>query len=725
MTLAQEPLAKSDGTTLAAHTDHVVAATLALAPHMLSSCTPETLKTAAHGAVLHDLGKAHPTFQNKLYQTSRYVIDLFEAPHRHEISSILFLELFDKSEWPALVEMVIAHHKSARRLPAGRKGKGIVDLVNCYGGEVEVFNTHFEGWERWAPRVRPILEAAGVTWKEITHKTALDSFMYALELCEDAPTGRSQWRGLLTAADHLASALQEETDARVDRLFMPPRLGYFENRAFISDKDLYPLAVKDASSEKPHTMVVAPTGAGKTDFLIRRCMGGRIFYVLPFQASINAMYLRLEEAINPADGLGDEIASRTDIRRIHGASTVDFEEGDFEEQLLQKHPGAAIKVMTPHQLAAPIFGLAGHEAVAADLAGQHVILDEVHVYSGALQAMVFELVKYLAALGCKVHIGSATMPAVLTSAIIEALGGADCVSEVTLSAEELRSYDRHTLVRLCDEKAARTYVASCLEAGKRVLLVANKVSDAQERYLWAKEQCPGIPLLLLHSRFRRKDRAALEAKISEFDAAPGPCLVISTQVVEVSLDISFDAIVTNCAPLDALIQRFGRVNRRRRPASERKIVEVGVIAPSGGVNDAKPYDINIVQKTWELLPDGGPLKEDRYQQLIDALYPELMVAEISAHMRVNGSESTLPRLCNVGKSVLFESLEIESACVITSADEDAYVDGDSNIRLLLEIPAPIRAVKSKRKEWQQLDFGSRPLVCPDDNYQPELGLTFA
>jgi len=87
--------------------------------------------------------------------------------------------------------------------------------------------------------------------------------------------------------------------------------------------------------------------------------------------------------------------------------------------------------------------------------------------------------------------------------------------------------------------------------------------------------------MLIHSRFKRGKRSQLESDLKNvYNESPEACLVVSTQVVEVSLDISFDMMITECAPIDALIQRFGRINRKRTQDTIGKFKPIYVITPT-------------------------------------------------------------------------------------------------------------------------------------------------
>src|SRR5579884_2611014 len=135
-------LAKSDGTTLAAHTAHVVDAAKLSARHLAPGLSEAEMASVLRGAALHDLGKAHPAFQAKLKPGYHQEDDRYETPHRHEISSLLFLPLFPRDERPQLIEMVVGHHKSIKAV--GKTAhRGLLDLI-CEYSPNEVFRRHAE-----------------------------------------------------------------------------------------------------------------------------------------------------------------------------------------------------------------------------------------------------------------------------------------------------------------------------------------------------------------------------------------------------------------------------------------------------------------------------------------------------------------------------------------------------------------------------------------------------
>lgn len=714
MKTLNEILAKSvdrGGTTLLEHTQHVVWAIQAFA-QKYDYDFDEGM--AIKAAALHDLGKAHSHFQRKINGVKADSLleeNQWNYAHRHELSSLGFLPIFPKSEWNLLIDMVVAHHKSIEN---DKRSRGIIDLQNEDDYWIE---NHLVNWEDWSYYGLEILATFGISVRPVSKEEAVEALQYTLSYCEKKRGGWSPLRGLLMSADHFASAFIENTPDRLNHLFVVPNLSFYANPS--RQSALYPLSQIDTSCEYPHTIVVAPTGAGKTDFLLKRC-SGRVFYTLPFQASINAMFERIKKDIGP-----DNPEVEQKVRLLHATSAL-MVKGNKEAETLQHFGGASLKVLTPHQLAAIIFGTAGFEGIMLDLKGTDVILDEIHTYSDVGRSMVLEIIRTLLMLDCRIHVGTATMPSLLYQQVMALLQEKGDVYEVKLADEVLDSFDRHVVHKMKAEQDIEDVLYQAFAQQEKVLLIFNTVKRAQDAFKRLTSAFPDIPTMLIHSRFRRGDRIKLEESLKtafngdgspEFGNGYSPCLVISTQVVEVSLDISFDRMITQCAPLDALIQRFGRVNRKRTPTTIGHYKPVHVIAPSGS---ALPYKSETLKASYDQLPDGELLKERSLQSKINVVYPELDTREIDIHLIYHKGQYRIKELCNRPNSTIVDALEIESACCILACDRDKYIAARWGERVYLEIPVNFNTIKRYKGQYEQLETGAYPFVIPQSEAEHQL-----
>jgi len=692
---------KPEWTTLYDHLMHVL-----LAIKKIAANTGFDVEKAALAAIFHDIGKAHPAFQKRLNGEES------KQTFRHELASLFYLPLVREDWREDVMEMIVAHHKSVRN---DLKNKGILDLERH---EPDVLEYHLGDWEKWSPIALEILACFEVEVHPISIDEAREAYEAAVIFCKrkvKTERGFSELRGLLMGADHFASAMIDKTETKLTNLYQKPDLRFFNRQ-----HELYPLSLCPTDFTLPHSMVVASTGAGKTDYLFRRCRG-RVFYTLPFQASINAMFFRVMKDLSKDN-------PELDIRVLHAASSlIEKEDGAREDVVLQKHPGSAVKILTPFQLAGIALGSKGFEAMIVDVKGCDVILDEVHTYSAISQAIVLKLIAVLKSIGCRLHIGTATMSTKLYDEIVTMLGKGN-VLETRLPATELDQFDRHIVHKIPDWKFSESIIKTAVEAGQKVLIVCNRVQSAQDIYREIKRAYPTVESLLLHSRMKRKDRKQREAALigldengeptGHFNTAKGACIVVSTQVVEVSLDISFDLMVTECAPLDSLIQRFGRVNRKRTEQTIGKMKPVYVIAPPEDEKVAKPYELPILQKSYEVLPDGEVLHERDLQAKIDAVFTDInfMKIEEAAAYQADGTWSIAP-LTN-GTAWLVEMLDIDSVTCIVESDLPAYRDGYFKQRMELEIPIRYWSVK----DYPKLEYGNGPYQIPDEAYDEELGL---
>ena len=693
-------LAKSienGGITLESHLGSVTSFAVLAARH-----AGMDIEIARQGALLHDIGKASIVFQRRLKNRPSPL----ELPFRHEIASLFFLKLSHPELWPFMVSMIIAHHKSIYK---DISTTGIIDLDIEYKEDILQF--HLTGFSSWVADAIGIL--TNLNFPCVTHETVIteddarEAYFFALDYCKKSPKGWSPWKGLLIGADHIASAVGDFKE-NVPILFATPNVDYYNRKG-----DLYPLSLIDSDKAKKHTFVKAPTGAGKTDFLIKRCQG-RIFYTLPFQASINAMYERI------LHDLGGHVE---DIRLLHSISQLVINEEHIPKKVIQDKFGASIKVLTPHQLSSIAFGTRGYESILFDLQGSDIILDEIHTYSDIMQSIVLKMVEVLKHVGCRIHIGTATMPSVLEEAIFEILGKED-VQYVQLPDAILTSFNRHKIYKTTTFTNILPVLEEAIEQKKKILIVCNRVSNAQILFERMEEFYPKTAKMLIHSRFKRGDRNRLEKELKDvYNITPHACIVVATQVVEVSLDISFDLMITETAPIDALIQRFGRINRKRTVDTIGKYKPIYVIAPPEKDSDCLPYNPKVLKNSFDVLPDNGELlKETELQSLINSVYPEIERLDIDLDAVFVNEKWRLKELCHLPKSALIEKLDIDSVACITQEDDETgkYRDANKEERILMEIP--VRYNSLRWKNLKQSNIGTHPFIIPDIAYSSERGL---
>ncbi len=398
----------------------------------------------------------------------------------------------------------------------------------------------------------------------------------------------------------------------------------------------------------------APTGSGKTEAALLWAQANQspeqarhIFYVLPFTASINAMYGRLK-----SDSLfGDDAVSFLHGRSAYFAyrwlceSEPDLDRKESARKVREARRQTRelyypVKVLTPHQILMAFLGSKGWERSLCEYAGGLFILDEVHAYEPRLTGLLFEILRRLTQeMGARVCVMSATFPTLLREALVEHIGE---TTSVNLDPDERDRYSRH-LVRVEEGTVADRLpeIREKLAAGLRVLVVLNTVAGAMECFEDLEEMAENP--CLIHGRLIHRDRQAAEARLQDEENPVD--LLIGTQAIEVSLDIDFDVLYSDPAPLDALLQRFGRVNRKPLHDLERadpgdRYREV-VICRERWPDTFPIYERGeggerLVTRTLAALPNGKVLKESEVSVLIDTVYDR---EQLSAFLKIANDKS--------------------------------------------------------------------------------------
>jgi CRISPR-associated endonuclease/helicase Cas3 len=234
------------------------------------------------------------------------------------------------------------------------------------------------------------------------------------------------------------------------------------------------------------------------------------------------------------------------------------------------------------------------------------VFDEIHLYDGRLFGALLRFLETFR--GAPVLLMTASLPRPRLTALREALarqGEELALVEGPADLEELKRYR----VSPVEEDAAWSAAVRTARDGGRVLWVANTVDRAMAR---AREgERAGLQVLPYHSRYRYQDRLARHRDVVEAFApgAPGGVLAVTTQVCEVSLDMSADLLVTELAPTPALIQRMGRLNRWVSVGDDVRAAPALVVEPEG----ALPYsdeDLATARRWLALLGEGSVSQAD-------------------------------------------------------------------------------------------------------------------
>ena len=364
----------------------------------------------------------------------------------------------------------------------------------------------------------------------------------------------------------------------------------------IRNKDLQ--TQLNLSKIKEHLLIRAPTGWGKTAASLSYAIGknSKIIYVLPTITSIKSFYDDLcilfgKENVGEFFYYADVEARKR-------------EEADFKELMFSSYFAKPVIITTLDQLLLTFLQVGKYFLKRPHLRNSVVILDEVHTFSqNMLYILSYFLEKFSKIYNLRLCIMSATFPSVLRKHFENLLKK---VEKLWLN-EEFKNI-RRVMFRLKEndildviEKIVEIYRTS--EKPFRMAIVCNTVEKSQEVFEKLQnllsELNSELNIELLHSRFVYKHRCEKEDKINEWIRKKKSFILVATQVIEVSLDVSFDFMVTECAPLEALVQRFGRVNRYRNKTEE---INVWITFPSEiDIKKRYPYEKEDITNTWKLL----------------------------------------------------------------------------------------------------------------------------
>lgn len=358
-------------------------------------------------------------------------------------------------------------------------------------------------------------------------------------------------------------------------------------------------------------LVEIPTGEGKTEGAILWARENTLNeniktnFTLPTQTTSNKLFERLD-AIYPR---------RTGL--VHGAAKI-YLENQLNNEIHDWHFNSVfaypVNVATLDSLYKNFFNIGNFTMALHNILNSVVIIDEIHAYDFKFLGFTKWFLKWAAKNDVPVCIMSASIPDKLKQMLD--IDKWDHITDGKLFLKKANYIQKH------DQSLEDSLenIVSDLNDGKNVLVIKNTVKEAVSTYQKLKELLDeSVNKLLYHSKFKKKDRIKKENQIFKDLEDEKPSLLVATQVVEMSLDIDFDRMYTDNAPIDALIQRFGRVNRKKR-------------TPYGIVHiyrqtAIKPYEEIMLNHTFERIEEGLSTLGD-YNIWLNDIYDEVFEDEM-------------------------------------------------------------------------------------------------
>ncbi len=606
---------------------------------------------------LHDIGKITKEFQDNIRKSKRsnkHPHPLYALPI---INNIKFDYLFNL---PIEVFAILSHHTQLHEglyadYQQYKKGTFLVkDIENFIKISKEVYDSlRFSNFFRFKelkidkiPKdAKPLelhklrrkywIEAnnyiKSLSFDEKIKLKSIFSFMFAiLQLCDDFAS--------LNFSEYAKNKEGNFDDVLKNPEIYVPTLNIKDPISFIlKDYDPYKFQKELYNAKNKFVMLFAPCGRGKTEGALLWALNAlksfkrnKIILAMPTQVTSNAMYDRLVK-----------IFGVENVGLFHGKSFIklknsenDIEsEKDLEEIKDENFKGSIffkpITVTTiDHVIYSFVHGFSQADFALGNLQNSVIVFDEIHYYEKCTLEHLLTLFDILRRMKIPHLLMSGTLPNFLINKLNDYRFILD---EEGLSHKPFKlEYLKKHLIWKENEKwyVNEEIIDEIIENYKNGLsqaIILNTVERAKNFYKVIRNKIKNsVPVILYHSQFAYKDRVKKEREIFTFEKIrkklSKPYIIIATQVIELSLDISVDIMYSELSPPDALGQRAGRLHRKGKVwREEGKEYKIKVFLPY----KCLPYNKELMAKTINHINSyEGPISYKDIKNFVDNVYDD-------------------------------------------------------------------------------------------------------
>lgn len=605
-------LAKSNGETVLEHTEKLIKNFKILTdiyPNL--NVNKELLLLSC---IYHDLGKININFQKNI---ENFAFNNYSGI-MHGLLSLAFINVekllteFEISDVKALIYSVALHHERDFSQITKKDYSSEIKKMNI---EVKNFTPTLEKLKKIFTKEtgRKIELFNGEKLKKLSSKFyKLGERLYS---SDDYETFKKfvMLKGLLNRIDYASSAYIE---IEKENNFLEEELENFKKKKLkISEwNKMQKFMIKN---KEKNVILKAQTGLGKTEAGLLWIGNSKGFFTLPLRSATNSIFERLT----------NQIISAKNKRKI-GLLHSNFKDAYIENcngneiEILKyitstRQFSIPITICTVDQLFDFVFKSAGFEMKLATLSYSKIVIDEIQMYSPELAGYLVYGLKQITEFGGKFSIITATFPPVINYFLKK------LKIDFIESENFIENKIRHS-AKVLDEEINAEFIDKIYQKNKnlKILVVCNTIKKANEIYEKLNET-KNVNINLIHSRFINSDRKKKEEEIFEFASSTKSGIWIGTQVVEASLDIDFDVLITELSDINGLFQRMGRCYRKRK--FDKKTGEYNCFLfskkCSGTFGEYSIVDKEIHKKSKEALNEvDGSLSENHKILLIEKTY---------------------------------------------------------------------------------------------------------
>lgn len=556
----------------------------------------------------HDIGKATFEFQETIKNGRKSFHSLYSASLLESIRDFEFLE--DDVYINLLLLIVLTHHSLFPYKASSSKFSFLPESQEFFKDYKRIYKEVFKKDCNYnfdftvLEDMKFEIENIENDLKEIKEKNKI-RILY------------SYVSGILNSADWLASARFSQSSPKVNFTLLPNKENFIQKLNFDNLKEFQ----EKLADFNTSVLVEIPTGEGKTEASLLWAINNlsnentKIIYTLPTQTTSNKLYERVQNLFDK-----DECGLIHSNAIIFLQKEYERDKGIVDEQfksnfLLSKSFNKPVTVCTLDSLLKYFINIGRFNIATKNFLNSVVIIDEVHSYDFKLMGFLKRFLELCEEYKVKVCLMSASIPKQVKKLLN--IENYPLISQADLfdkKANEIfkKDYDLDEDFELIYKK---------FKEEKTILVIRNTIQSAVKTYKYLKEIFSlNEEIMLYHSTFKKEDKGKKEALIFEKLASQKAFILVATQIVEISLDIDFSIMFTDNAPIDSLIQRFGRVNRKKK---EEKKGEIFIYK----YDKAFPYkNLALLDLTFKTIQNGYFTLEE-YKKWLNIVYDELFEAD--------------------------------------------------------------------------------------------------